>query len=255
MTDEKREFEPMERVSGTAIIPAPAQIAPTMIRPIVKIDEALAAWNEYQELRTKLASEGDFVEIQKKQHPTKQFANKISRFFGLSVQIVKADKEMTDDGFTMHIWARATAPNGQYRDGDGHCSSGERNFTHLEHDVYATAVTRAKNRAILELVGFGEVSKEEIIDDDRKNGDQPKNGGKKITLTLWDGRKVEMDRFTALRQFQEAKKAVGEKDYYETLGSFGFEKSDQIPLNRLSQVFDVLVTLYKQKAEAKKQAK
>lgn len=245
--DETKQIE-----ATTAIIPA--QIMPTMIRPIVKIEEALAAWQEYQALKTKLASDGDFVEIQGKQHPTKLFANKISRFFGLSVQIVKADKEVTDDGFTIHIWARATAPNGQYRDGDGHCSSGERNFTHLEHDVYATAVTRAKNRAILELVGFGEVSKEEIIDENGTTHAAPKNG-KKITLMLWDGRKVEMDRFTALRQFQEAKKAIGEKDYYETLGSFGFEKSDQIPVNRLSQVFDVLVTLYKQKVEARKQAK
>lgn len=142
---------------------------PSIIRPIVMVDEALEAWKEYQALKDKLASDGDFVKIGNKMHPTKQFSNKISRFFGLSVSIVKAEKETGDasDLFTWHIWARATAPNGQFRDGDGHCSSKERNFTHLEHDVYATAVTRAKNRAILELAGFGEVSAEEILDDDK----------------------------------------------------------------------------------------
>ena len=103
-------------------------IRPEMIRPVVTVDVALDAWHEYQGLKTKLADKGDFVNIQGKMHPTKQFANKLSRIFGLSVSIVKAEKEV-DDGhelFTWHIWVRATAPNGQFRESDGHCSSKDR---------------------------------------------------------------------------------------------------------------------------------
>jgi len=35
-------------------------------------------------------------------------------------------------------------------------------WAHEEHDVYALAHTRAKNRAIADLIGGGEVSAEEI---------------------------------------------------------------------------------------------
>jgi hypothetical protein len=144
----------------------PMVVQPTMIRPIVSVDEAVDAWKEYQSLKVKLADKGDFANIQGKMHPTKQFSNKLSRLFGLSVQIMDRVKETLDDSFTWHIIVRATAPNGQFRESDGHCSSKERKFSHVEHDVYATAVTRAKNRAIMEFVGFGEVSAEEILDGD-----------------------------------------------------------------------------------------
>lgn len=47
-------------------------------------------------------------------------------------------------------------------DGSGRCSTTERGFSKPEHDVTATAVTRATNRAISNLVGFGAVSAEEV---------------------------------------------------------------------------------------------
>jgi hypothetical protein len=146
------------------------------ISPVMKPEEAKKLSAEYQALIKSVADKGDFTKIGPKMHPNKQFANKLARFFGLSVEIVKAEKEnatkrtslpngqIKDEAyFVWHIVARATAPNGQYRDGDGHCATSERNFAHYHHDVYAQAVTRAKNRAILELVGMGEVSEEEIV--------------------------------------------------------------------------------------------
>ena len=220
----------------------PTSMVPHLIRPIVKVEEALEAWKEYQALKEKLASEGDFVQIQNKKHPTKQFANKISKFFGLSVQIVKADKEADEDGFTWHIWARATAPNGQFRESDGHCSSKERKFSHLEHDVYATAVTRAKNRAILELAGFGEVSAEEILDENGKHNPPPKIS---VTLTGTDGKKMTLDFFGALKWFAAAKKQLGTDAYYECLGSMGFEHANQIPADQMANVNHELIKLWK----------
>jgi len=173
MSDEKTnlpvEYEPGQvtaRPAGATIL------TPTIIKPVGTVDEALEAWKQYQDLKMKLAGDGDFQRIPGKQgkpdklHPTKQFANKLSRFFGLSVKIARETKEVLEDGnFVWHVVAVAAAPNGQFREGDGHCDSSERAFAHLQHDVYATAVTRAKNRAILELVGFGEVSAEEILDE------------------------------------------------------------------------------------------
>lgn len=221
----------------------PTQVRPTIIRPIVKVEEALEAWKEYQDLKKKLASDGDFVKIQDKAHPTKQFANKISKFFGLSVQIVKAEKEVDADGFTWHIWVRATAPGGQFREGDGHCSSKERKFSHVEHDVYATAVTRAKNRTILELAGFGEVSAEEILDENGKHESAPSKAS--ITLTNMDGKKATIDFAGALKWFAAAKKRAGDENYYELLGSCGFEHANEIPAARMPEIFDLLVEMIK----------
>jgi len=244
---------PIEKTETMNLPVVPATFR--VIRPVVRVEEALEAWKEYQALKEKLADKGDFVEIQGKQHPTKQFANKLSKFFGLSVQIIRAEKETDGEDFTWHIWVRATAPNGQFRESDGHCSSKERKFSHLEHDVYATAVTRAKNRAILELAGFGEVSAEEILDDEgnsksRSSGQKPASR-KLINLTLWDGRQIHLTYENALKQFAAAKKAVGEENYYELLGSLGFEHANEIPSEKMSDVFDRLVTLWKQLMEAR----
>jgi hypothetical protein len=53
-------------------------------------------------------------------------------------------------------------------DADGYCSADESRFKNakgrqkIENDLRATATTRAKNRAISDLVGMGEVSAEEV---------------------------------------------------------------------------------------------
>jgi len=170
--------------------------ADPIVRPIATPEVALAAWKEYQNLKKKIAGPGDFTLVRGKEHPNKQFANKLSKFFGISVEIIKAEREERPGGYTWHAWARAIAPNGQFRDGDGHCSNldkahkedlvkdgkvickgpcdGFKHFSHPEHDIYATAVTRAKGRAIMELCGFGEVTAEEIGSSDGSNNSKPK---------------------------------------------------------------------------------
>ena len=95
---------------------------------------------------------------------------KIAKAFGLSVEIVRSEVERDEDGNPERasVVARAIAPNGQTSDGDGYCSVDEKRFgsnkgkQKLENDLRATATTRAKNRAISDLVGMGEVSAEEM---------------------------------------------------------------------------------------------
>ena len=147
---------------------APTEMVPVseMIKPVVSVEQAVSIFKQYQSLKEKLADKGDLVEIRGKLTPTKQFANKLAKFFGISVEILKAEKEYKIGPrggkiLIWKVWAKAIAPNHQFRVSGGACSSSERGFTHLEHDVYATAETRAKNRAIMELAGFGEVSAEE----------------------------------------------------------------------------------------------
>jgi hypothetical protein len=55
-------------------------------------------------------------------------------------------------------------PAGKTSMGVAACSDSERKFTHPDHDIMATAWTRAVNRAVSDLVGWGEVSAEELVD-------------------------------------------------------------------------------------------
>lgn len=87
--------------------------------------------------------------------------------FNINDDIVKEETVMHPDekNYTVRIWVRAWhAKSGRQVIGVGSCSTDEpgKVFLHPHHDVYATAHTRAKNRAISDIVGAGEVSAEEI---------------------------------------------------------------------------------------------
>ncbi len=145
------------------------------IRPLLSVDQAVDAFNQYQALKTKLRGEGDFITFTDhlgnvKEAPTKSWRSKLTRFFGISVEIVSETTEQLADGsFVVKVIAKAIAPNGLFMFGDGACWSKTKNEkdrrgnpVDIYHNTRSHAITRAKNRAVLELVGFGEVSAEEI---------------------------------------------------------------------------------------------
>lgn len=91
---------------------------------------------------------------------------KLARHFGISVDCELADTrvDFTADGFIAYARAKASAPWGQSWADVGACSSdeatGKRTITYA--DAIATAMTRASNRAVSNLIAMGEVSAEEI---------------------------------------------------------------------------------------------
>ncbi|MFH2111738.1 MAG: hypothetical protein ABIJ47_10830 [Candidatus Bathyarchaeota archaeon] len=92
--------------------------------------------------------------------PKKSAWRKLGRFYGVSTMIVEKNKETHQDGsYTYHYTVKATA-GGVSQDGEGSCTSTEKGGK-SEHDTRATAHTRAKSRAISDLIGFGQVSAEE----------------------------------------------------------------------------------------------
>lgn len=162
--------------STTALVPTNGEVlpasAPTMIRPLATADEALEAWQAFQQLKAKLVTKDDIQPIQGKDAVKKSGWRKIGAAFGLDYELVheqRAERQVPGVGtfgFTWEATVRAVAPNGRHADGVGSCDSSEsrfkRNSDHLEHDVRSTAYTRACNRAISDLVGGGEVSAEEM---------------------------------------------------------------------------------------------
>ena len=131
--------------------------------PLVTPEQAAQQWQLYKQVKASVLDKTDFQKISGKQFTKKSGFRKIATFFGLSDRITEKQRVDREDGsFMWMITVEASAPNGRVSQGVGICDSRERNFAHVEHDVYATAHTRAKNRAISDMVAGGEVSAEEM---------------------------------------------------------------------------------------------
>ena len=135
-----------------------------IVRPVVSATQAIAAWKEFQDLKKAILQPSDIKKIQGKDFMVKSAWRKFATFFNLNDKIVEETQTPHSDGngWTWKIKVICTAPNGRFTEGVGICSTSERTFAHLEHDTYATAHTRAKNRAISDMVAAGEVSAEEV---------------------------------------------------------------------------------------------
>ena len=93
----------------------------------------------------------------------------IAQGFNLTVELVQEAREVFgEDDFGYCVTYKATDPRtGRSADGDGACFSSEKaqrrgGIGGTEHNVRAHAHTRATNRAVSNLVAFGEVSAEEL---------------------------------------------------------------------------------------------
>lgn len=168
------EEEVTEEVEVIDAVPEEATVAPqTDLVPVadntagvvslaVTPEEFKNNWDQYTQFRDSIQTKDDVAEISGKPYLKKSYWRKVATAFNLTDQIINEERVQEDDGFLYRIKVRATAPNGRSAEGVGMCDSRARKYAHPEHDVYATAHTRAKNRAISDLVGGGEVSYEEM---------------------------------------------------------------------------------------------
>jgi hypothetical protein len=94
---------------------------------------------------------------------------KLARYFGISIHCERGDaviQRFEDGSWVATARAEAIAPWGQRATDVGACGSDEQTGrrTITMADALATAMTRATNRAISNLIAMGEVSAEEIGD-------------------------------------------------------------------------------------------
>lgn len=132
-------------------------------------DAVIEGMEAYQALLPRLLADSDYQGTGSDKFVKKSGWRKIARAFNLSVEIVSISILRDERGKPerAECIARALAPNGQIQDADGYCSieefTGKRGSDpKIENTLRATATTRAKNRAIADLVGMGEVSAEEM---------------------------------------------------------------------------------------------
>jgi hypothetical protein len=149
------------------------------VEPLLPMDSGSArqAMNAYQETTRAMLDAGDWIgQPGEPQSFVKRSGwSKIANAYGLSTELLRESIERDESGGPVraHAVVRAISKFGRYADGDGACAINEPRFASasgrqkVEHDLPATAVTRATNRAISNLVGFGQVSAEEIDADVR----------------------------------------------------------------------------------------
>lgn len=147
---------------------------------IVDVDAAVEFFENYEELTTRLLKPTDYQGKGKEAFKKKSAWRKYATAFNISDE--KVDEEIIRDEQHRIISAtftvRAIAPNGRTSIGVASCSIYDKirrddteeptpfelrkRFSNAENDVIATAHTRAKSRAIADIIGTGEVSAEEV---------------------------------------------------------------------------------------------
>jgi hypothetical protein len=148
------------------------------------------AFNAYQQLQRTLddAMPDQLLRLDGRIFRKKGYWRAVGTAFNLSIELVDERREIHgtfDDGHDNFGWLavyRATTPTGRSAIGDGACFALEKAarrdankwarlpWQATEHNVRSHAHTRAFNRAVSSLVGFGEVSAEEL---EREDDAQP----------------------------------------------------------------------------------
>ncbi|KKK85678.1 hypothetical protein LCGC14_2770890 [marine sediment metagenome] len=194
MADEQEAVE--GEVVGTDLAPVTPTLMPALRNEddvALFVEQKLLEWEAYQELTRKLLDDSDYQKIGRQRFKKKSAWRKYARAFNISCQQMSEEIIRDDNGYPIfaRIVIRAIGPDGRHQDADQECHITERCCSppcrksewdshtccaagcsgriHFSHpgDLVATAFTRAKNRAISDLIGAGEVSAEEMQDNAR----------------------------------------------------------------------------------------
>lgn len=160
-----------------AVVEDTTAVSPINQLDLVDIDYAVKAQKNFEALVEELLDKKTDYQSGKKK---KSAWRKLARAFNISDEKI-CSKIIRDDDhqiISAYFEVKAILPNGRYGIGIGDCSIFDKinnndtempskfelrkRFTNPEHDVVSTAHTRAKSRAIADLIGAGEVSAEEL---------------------------------------------------------------------------------------------
>ena len=137
-----------------------------VLRPVGTNEQIIRAWKDFQSLKVVLLTDDDYYEPSRgKSVIRKSGWRKLAVAFGLTDEILNQQQvyDANDLGqFTWRIRVRVSSRGGRSVEAIGACSTRERKFAHVEHDTYAMAHTRAKSRAIADMLGSSEQLEEEV---------------------------------------------------------------------------------------------
>jgi len=153
-----------------------ADTAVDAVEPLLPMapEQAKAGMAEFQKLTAAMLVERDYQQIPSGRFVKRSGWQKITTGYSISCTILVEEVLARDENgepTRARAIVRATDRHGRHQDGSGRCSITESRFRRpegkgkVEHDVTSTAVTRAQNRAVSNLVGYGQVSAEEMDSD------------------------------------------------------------------------------------------
>ena len=143
------------------------------LRPVASPTDLVESMKTFEAIKKGLLIiNHDTYEIDGKIRIAKSGWRKLALAFGISDEIIH-EEHIVDDTvdpphIVWHIRVRVRAAGGRTVEGVGTASSKERKFAHIEHDLHALAHTRAKSRAIADMLG----SSDKIYEEDDV-GDEP----------------------------------------------------------------------------------
>ena len=139
------------------------------------------AFEEYRKIQGALdkAMPDCLMKIQGRDFRKKNYWRAIATAFNLTVTLKSELRAEHGDDWGYVVVYNAAASNGRSADGDGSCFASEKHGAQATvHNVRAHAHTRAYNRAVSNLVGFGEVSAEEMLQSPPRPADRPPAAGR-----------------------------------------------------------------------------
>lgn len=151
----------------TTLVPAlkPPSPPPSLL-PVFRGAQMSQAIEVYRDLQIALdrGMPDQLQQIRGKAFRKKGYWRAVARAFNLSVECRSEERyTTTDKDWGWRVIYRAITPTGAFEDGDGACAASEKaDDQDTEHNVRAHAHSRGFNRAVSNLVGFGEVSAEEL---------------------------------------------------------------------------------------------
>lgn len=191
-TEDAIAIPPVEQSIGRYIQSVSEALVPTSPvatpMPVYSGEEMSAALEAYQQLQRALDQKMPeaILTINGKPFRTKKYWLTIARAFNLSVGAIRDSEKrvVTEDGdWGYSVVYRAVAPGGAYADGDGAVMASEKfGDSGTVHNVRSHAHTRARNRAISNLCGFGEVSADEINRDSGSENGIPRRSRTPVTV-------------------------------------------------------------------------
>lgn len=188
------EFKGSDKQEGSQAIVAIEEnsqpMVPTMVKLVASVDEIIKQIKDFERLKTEIiTSNPNNYHVYKtkdgeKGGITRSGWRRIQTFFGISDRIIYKERLTKPNpinpaveiyGYEIHV--EAYIPGIKSVIGIAQCWSNEPNkfFPHGEHDVFSTCHTRAKNRAVSDFAGTGELSAEEIEGADAERVFQTEN--------------------------------------------------------------------------------
>jgi hypothetical protein len=153
----------------------PEKGSPLPVFTGLDMTQALTAYRELQQALDR-AMPDQIMQLDGKPFRKKGYWRAIAVAFNLTVEPVEERREVhgtLDDGSDNYVYVVtyvAKTSTQRAATGDGACAAAEKQRGRMkasEHNVRSHAHTRAYNRSVSNLVGFGEVSAEEIEREDR----------------------------------------------------------------------------------------